>query len=109
MTLFAWTTKLDFTGFRIYFMAAGIALCVFGLAISILSCFTVVKWAIMAYDFLAVLLFTFYIVYDTQLILGGDDRKAQFGVDDYCFAAISLYLDIINLFLHLLSLFGERR
>merc|ERR1719188_1974178 len=55
-----------------------------------------------------VLLFTFYIIYDTQLIVGGTDRR-QFGIDDYAFAALSLYLDIINLFLYILQLFGERR
>lgn len=50
---------------------------------------------------------------DTQLILGGKDR-AQFGVDEYVYAAIMLlewgeyvicrYLDIINLFMYLLQL-----
>jgi len=57
-----------------------------------------------------VLLFTFYIVFDTQLLIGEyGGHKVQFGIDDYVFAALNLYLDIINLFLHILSLFGERR
>ena len=32
------------------------------------------------------LIFSFYIVYDTQLIVGGKHAKHQFGVDDYVFA-----------------------
>jgi len=54
------------------------------------------------------LLFSVYIVYDMQLILGGQHRKHQFGIDDDALAAISLFLDIVNLFLSLLELLGGR-
>ena len=47
--------------------------------------------------------------YDTQLIVGGAHKKHQFGVDDYVFAALNIYLDIINLFLLLLQLLQDRR
>jgi protein lifeguard len=55
------------------------------------------------------LLFSVYIVYDTQLIVGGEHRKLSFSIDDYAFAALMLYVDIIQLFLSILELFGERR
>jgi FtsH-binding integral membrane protein len=54
------------------------------------------------------LLFSFYLVYDTQLILGGQHKKYQFSVDDYVFAALNLYLDIINLFIFILQILGSR-
>jgi len=73
-------------------------------------CGVAVSWAMMFYDICAVLIFTFYIVYDTQLIMGALGGHAiSFEIDDYAFASLNLYLDIINLFLHLLSLFGERK
>jgi FtsH-binding integral membrane protein len=50
-----------------------------------------------------------YLVYDTQLIAGGSHRKHQFNIDDYAMAAICLCIDIIQLFLYLLSLMGNRR
>lgn len=73
-----------------------------------------------------------YIVLDTQMIVGGKHSRYRFTIDDYCFdrasvpsfgsdfcfaweimgtcqAAIAIYLDIVNLFLFLLQLFGERR
>jgi hypothetical protein len=112
MTIYAWTSKTDFTGMGPYLFAALLVLCVFGFVISIMSMFMPGKidWLIMLYDIIGVMLFTFYIVYDTQLILGEwGGHKCQFGIDDYCFAALNLYLDIINLFLHVLSLLGERR
>ncbi len=38
-----------------------------------------------------------------------DGKKVQISPDDYVFAALNLYLDIVNLFLYLLRLFGDRR
>jgi FtsH-binding integral membrane protein len=43
-----------------------------------------------------------------QMIVGGKNRKIQFGPDDYVFAALNIYLDVINLFLMILSLFGRK-
>ena len=46
-----------------------------------------------------------FIVYDTQLMLGGKHKYA-ISMDEYVFAALNLYLDIINLFLYLLRIVG---
>jgi len=109
MTAYAWTTTTDFTGFGPYLFAGLMCLSLFGFVLCILGWFGVhIQWAIMLYDLAGVLLFTFYIVFDTQLIIGGS-HQVSFSLDDYCFAALNLYLDIINLFLHLLRLFGQRR
>ncbi|KAH8056646.1 hypothetical protein JL722_7486 [Aureococcus anophagefferens] len=51
------------------------------------------------------LLFSAFIVHDTQLVVGG--KKRQLNTSDYVLGAITLYLDIINLFFYLLRLFGE--
>eukprot|EP00929_Paragymnodinium_shiwhaense_P010595 TRINITY_DN115395_c0_g1_i1.p1 TRINITY_DN115395_c0_g1~~TRINITY_DN115395_c0_g1_i1.p1 ORF type:complete len:249 (-),score=59.18 TRINITY_DN115395_c0_g1_i1:53-799(-) len=111
MTIYAWTTTTDFTGAGPYLMAALLCLIGFGFTLSIMRMFGVnIEWGLMLYDACGVLLFTFYIVFDTQLIMGElGGHKVSFTIDDYCFAALNLYLDIINLFLHILSLLGERR
>jgi len=111
LTIYAWNTSTDFTGFGPYLYGALLTLIVMGFSISIMSaCGVPVEPAMMLYDGLGVLLFVFFIVFDTQLILGewGGHEK-QFGIDDYVLAALNLYLDLINLFLHILSLLGERR
>ena len=54
------------------------------------------------------LLFSMYIIMDVQLILGGEHRQA-YTIDDDVLATIGLFLDIVNLFLYLLELFGDRR
>eukprot|EP00928_Gymnodinium_smaydae_P031080 TRINITY_DN22934_c0_g1_i1.p1 TRINITY_DN22934_c0_g1~~TRINITY_DN22934_c0_g1_i1.p1 ORF type:complete len:245 (+),score=26.99 TRINITY_DN22934_c0_g1_i1:100-834(+) len=111
MTLYAWKTTTDFTGMGPYLMGAFFCIMMFGFALSIMSfCGVHIPWLVMLYDFFGVLLFTFYIVYDTQLILGSyGGHRQSFSIDDYAFAALQLYLDVINLFLHLLRLFGKRR
>jgi protein lifeguard len=50
-------------------------------------------------------IFSMYIVFDTQLMLGGK-HKYTISPEDYIMAALSLYVDIINLFLMILRLVG---
>lgn len=47
-----------------------------------------------------------YLVFDTQLILGGKHRKYEVSAEEYVFAALNLYLDVVSLFLLLLQLIG---
>jgi len=109
MTVYAWTTKSDFTGMGPYLLVALLALFTLGCAFSLLSLFGINLAPLkMFYAAAGVLIFTCFIVYDTQLIIGAyQGHKLEFGIDDYVFAALSLYLDIINLFLDLLRLFGS--
>lgn len=43
-------------------------------------------------------------VYDVQLIMGG--RKYELSEEEYVFGALILYVDIINILLILLYIFG---
>lgn len=52
-----------------------------------------------------VFIFSGLLVFDTWRIL----RSGQFGPDDYVPAAVSIYLDLLNLFLAILTLLGGRR
>jgi len=105
LTIYAMTTKTDFTGMGGYLAAAVIGL----ILMSFVAMFFPGEMMQKVIGGFGAILFSFYIVYDTQLICGGKHKKHAFGVDDYVFAALNIYLDIINLFLYLLSLFGERR
>mmetsp|Transcript_3897 Transcript_3897/g.8946 ORF Transcript_3897/g.8946 Transcript_3897/m.8946 type:complete len:269 (-) Transcript_3897:151-957(-) len=108
LTVYACTTKSDFTGMGPYLYAGLLALMGFGFVISMVSMFAgVPSWMTTIQALFGVLLFSFYIVYDTQLIMGGNS-KHSYDIDDYVFAALNLYLDIINLFLYMLELMGSR-
>ena len=105
LTLFACQTKYDFTDKGGYLLSCLIGLIVMGI-LNIFIQNSVLEIVIASFG---AIIFSCYIVYDTQLIVGGAHTKYQYDIDDYVFAAITLYLDIVNLFLYLLSLIGGRR
>jgi len=100
LTAYACWTKADFTGYGIYVFVSIFAL----IGLGIVAIITGSPALIFLYHCIGVLLFCFYIVYDTQLIIGGKHQQFKFTIDDYILATLCLYLDIVNLFLHLLSL-----
>ena len=50
-------------------------------------------------------IFSLYIVYDTQLMLGGKHKHAL-SPEEYIFAALNLYIDFMQLFRFILILVG---
>jgi len=110
LTFYACFTKTDFTGMGPFLFAALWGLIMMSFASMALSWIFPGMYSTLqtVYAGLGAILFSFYIVFDTQKILGGS-HKVQFNIDDYAFAAISLYLDIINLFIYILSLLGDRK
>lgn len=101
LSLFACQTKYDFTSCMGVMYILALNLLLFGLLALFLG-----NWAQVLYSTLALVLFSFYLVIDTQLIIGRGQLRLE--EDDYIVAAVMIYLDIINIFLTLLRLFGER-
>ncbi|KAG2325338.1 hypothetical protein Bca4012_030905 [Brassica carinata] len=98
LTLYTfWAAKRghDFNFLGPFLFGAVIVLMVFSF-IQIL--FPLGKISVMIYGCLASIIFCGYIVYDT------DNLIKRHSYDEYIWAAISLYLDVINLFLSLLTL-----
>lgn len=105
LTLFAFKTKVDTTSLGGYLRAMSLSLFFIGLA----GIFLRVPLLQVAYSIGGAILFSGYIVYDTQLIVGGKHQEKRFSIDDYVLAALNLYMDLIRLFMFLLRLFGEQR
>ena len=104
LSLYAIQSKYDYTQYGNYLIIVLFSLILFGFILS----FTNIPILNTIYSVLGAIIFAFYIVYDTQLIVGGNHRKHQFSTDDYVIASISLYLDIINMFLYLMDLLNGR-
>lgn len=105
LTIYAIQTKYDYTDKGGYLISFLLGLIIF----SIFVPFTNYSTLSILYSSLGSLIFSFYIVYDTQLIIGGNHRKLKFRTNDYVVAAMSLYLDLINLFLMILDLLNGGR
>ena len=54
------------------------------------------------------LVFSLYLIYDTQLMLGGKHKYAL-SPEEYIFAALNIYLDVVQLFMYILMIVGGSR
>lgn len=104
LTLFAFQTKWDFTMMGGILFVAVLILMVFG----IVMIFWHNKIAQMAYASLGAFIFSIYLIYDTQMMMGGK-HKYSISPEEYIFAALNLYLDIINIFIYILTIVGNAR
>jgi FtsH-binding integral membrane protein len=105
LSVFAANTKVDVTrSMWPYLLAVTVIMMGAGLVLMLFPS----KVGMTMYAAVGAILFSAYVVFDTQMILGGKSG-IQFGIDDYVAAAIALYVDIISLFIYLLQLLGERR
>mmetsp|Transcript_8058 Transcript_8058/g.17420 ORF Transcript_8058/g.17420 Transcript_8058/m.17420 type:complete len:295 (-) Transcript_8058:83-967(-) len=104
--LMAATCRIDFTGYS--FILFG---CLQGMIIAslVMLFFPDTNYPLMHKIFAScgAVLFCGYIVVDIQKLVKPDAQQ-QFQIDDYWWAAMNIYLDIINLFIYLLQLFGTR-
>ena len=95
--VYAMTTKNDFTIFGPVLFMLGFVFMTFGILFAVMGFHLNLIWAT-----LGVILFGFYLLVDTQMIMGGQNKRYQFDEDSYILAAVVLYLDIINIFLYIL-------
>ncbi|CAK1544880.1 unnamed protein product [Leptosia nina] len=105
LTIFAMQTKYDFTAMGGILLCATVVLLLFGLIAIFIPRNTIVT---LVYASLGALLFSIYLIYDTQLMMGGK-HKYSISPEEYVFAALNLYLDIINIFIYILTIIGAAR
>lgn len=104
LSLYGYTTKRDLTSWGQFLFIGLIAIII----ASVINLFIGSGVAQMVISAIAVLVFLGLTAYDTQKIremvsVNGDTRSLEVA------GALTLYLDFINLFIHLLQLFGERK
>ncbi|KAH8277857.1 hypothetical protein KR018_008708 [Drosophila ironensis] len=104
LTLFAMQTKYDFTMMGGILVACMVVFLIFG----IVAIFVKGKIITLVYASIGALLFSVYLIYDTQLMMGGE-HKYSISPEEYIFAALNLYLDIINIFMYILTIIGASR
>jgi FtsH-binding integral membrane protein len=102
LTIYAFNTEKDFTVYGgllyvilVLFVIVGFFSIFFGFIFNLIYCA------------LGVLLFSIFLIIDTQMMLGKFGEAYE--IDDYVIAAIEIYLDIINIFVFILRIFGENR
>jgi FtsH-binding integral membrane protein len=99
ITLFTFQSKIDFS-----FLGAGLFACtmiflVWGIVISIIG-----YQSIYLYSLFGAILFCGWLIYDTYNVINRLDLE-----DEWILGVISLYLDVLNIFLYILQLVSSQR
>ncbi|XP_015256149.1 PREDICTED: protein lifeguard 1-like [Cyprinodon variegatus] len=103
VVIFSMQTKYDFTSCYGVLFVCLLVLIIF----SILCIFFHNMILQLVYAGLGALLFTAFLAVDTQLLLG--NKELSLSPEEYVFAALNLYTDIINIFLYILAIVGRGR
>ncbi len=101
LSLYAAVSKRDFSAWGSFFMVGLWVL----IATSLLNFFFQSAITSLWISGATVLVFSGLLVFDTWRLL----RSGQYGPDDYVPAAVNIYLDLLNMFLAILSLLGGGR
>ncbi|XP_075165033.1 protein lifeguard 2-like [Haematobia irritans] len=104
LTIFAMQTKYDFTVCGGMLLAAMICLLLFGIVAMFWRTYIVRT----IYAGVGALLACMFLIYDTQIMMGGE-HKYSISPEEYIFAALNLYMDVVRIFIYVLQLIGNRK
>tara|TARA_Y100000389_G_scaffold186751_1_gene207447 strand:+ start:473 stop:1183 length:711 start_codon:yes stop_codon:yes gene_type:complete len=102
LSIYAWQTNIDYSTKGNYLLISLLLLFLLGF----FNLFFQLTFIQILYPLLGVGVFSFYIIYDTQLILGR--KTIKYKPDDYMIASVNIYLDIINMFIFILEMINGR-
>ena len=100
LTIYAWVTDINFE-FCAAILIVSLVVVLIG---SLVGMFYHAVWWHTMISIAVVILFCCYIVFDTQMIIG---KNSSLEIDEYVFAAMMLYIDIVYLFLEIQKLMGS--
>ncbi|KAJ8418696.1 hypothetical protein AAFF_G00001950 [Aldrovandia affinis] len=106
VTLFCFQSKFDFTSCHGLMFSLMMVLMLTGLLLIFTAPFGYIPWLQTAYAGLGALVFTLFLAFDVQLLMG--NRRYSLSPEEHVFGAICLYMDIVYIFFFLLQLFGSR-
>ncbi|KAM9230248.1 protein lifeguard 2 [Dugong dugon] len=107
VTMFSFQTKFDFTSCQGVLFVLLMTLFFSGLILAILLPFQYVPWLHAVYAVLGAGVFTLFLAFDTQLLMG--NRRHSLSPEEHIFGALNIYLDIIYIFTFFLQIFGTNR
>jgi len=99
LILYSFIATTDFTEYYTYVVAIFMCLIFIGI-VNIFFNNTIIQVIISGGG---ALVFACFIIFDMQMFLGQKHIKYKYSIDDFILAAMSLYLDVINMFLYIIQ------
>nr|CAI5853162.1 unnamed protein product [Callosobruchus analis] len=104
VTFIAWQDWFDVTTWGMYLCIAASIVMLYGFVATMVYIFTGSGILYLVYSCLACLLLSMFLMYDTQQVVGG--KRIQLSTEEYILGALTLYIDIITIFILLLDIIG---
>ncbi|XP_052451049.1 protein lifeguard 2-like [Carassius gibelio] len=104
ITIFSFQTKIDITSYQGVLLVFCTVLLICGLFLAIILPFGYVPWLHAVYAALGAVLFSMFLAFDTQMLMG--EKQCTISPEEYIFATLSIYLDVVYIFSFFLQLFG---
>ncbi|CAL8320391.1 unnamed protein product [Merluccius merluccius] len=104
VTIFCFQTKVDFTSCGGLLCTLGVLLMIIGIITAVVLSFQYVPWLHMLYAAIGAIIYTLFLAYNTQLLIG--NRALAISPEEYVYGALSLYVDIVQVFLFVLEIGG---
>lgn len=101
IAVFAIQTKIDFSTCFMFCLVVMVLAVIFG----VILMFGRVTYIHMAYCGVGIAGFSFYMIIDTQMMMGGSGRRYTVHPEDYVFCCLELYIDITSLMFFVLEMF----
>uniref|UniRef100_A0A8C4ZB87 Transmembrane BAX inhibitor motif containing 1b n=1 Tax=Gadus morhua TaxID=8049 RepID=A0A8C4ZB87_GADMO len=104
VTIFCFQTKVDFTSCGGLLCILAVLLMILGVITAVVLSFQYIPWLHMLYAAIGAVIYTLFLAYNTQLLLG--NRELALSPEEYVYGALSLYIDIVQIFLFILEIGG---
>ncbi|KAM8858206.1 protein lifeguard 3 [Synchiropus picturatus] len=104
VTVFCFQTKVDFTSCSGLLCIASILLTIVGIVTAVVLSFKYISWVHMLYAAIGAIVYTLFLVHNTQLLIG--NRELAISPEEYIYGALSIYMDVVNIFLFILQFSG---
>lgn len=106
VTVFSFQSKIDLTSYQGVLFVFCMVMFVSGIVLAMVLPYHYVPWLDATYAVLGAILFTMFLAFDTQLIMG--NKRYSISPEEYVFATLNIYLDIIYIFSFFLQIFGTK-
>uniref|UniRef100_A0A1B6IAP3 Uncharacterized protein n=1 Tax=Homalodisca liturata TaxID=320908 RepID=A0A1B6IAP3_9HEMI len=104
ITVLAIFCPFDFTSCTMVMCVVFIVLIAFSMIALVIIIVTHSRIVNLIYSGICVILFSLFLIFDTQAIIGG--RRVSLSPEEYILGAIQIYVDIVEIFLNFLELIG---
>ncbi|KAK7938524.1 hypothetical protein WMY93_001850 [Mugilogobius chulae] len=104
VTIFCFQTKVDFTSCGGLLCISAVLLTIIGIVTAVVLTFQYIPWLHMLYAAIGAIVYTLFLIYNTQLLIG--NREQSISPEEYVYGALSLYIDVVNIFLFILQISG---